>query len=85
VSKVRGITLNYKASQLVNFDTIKVSVLNGRSNSTVTVRSDKKIKRKRGDGACVSIVTETKNKIYKISFFKKRWRDYKTSVQFGYK
>jgi len=42
VSKVRGITLNCKASQLMNFDTIKDLVINRRSNSTVTVRMDKK-------------------------------------------
>ena len=77
--KVRGITLNYKASHLVNFDTIKDLVLNGRSNSNVTVRTDKKIKRKRGDG------TEPEEKIYRISFFKKRRRDDNTSVPFGYK
>jgi hypothetical protein len=75
VCKVRGITLNYKASQLVNFDTIKNLVLNGRSHSTVTVRTDKEIKRKRGDGARVSIVTEPEDKIYIISFSKRRRRD----------
>jgi len=42
VCNLRSITLNYKASQIVNFDTIKDFVLNGRSNSTVTVRTDKK-------------------------------------------
>jgi hypothetical protein len=46
VCKVRGVTLNYKASQLVNFETIKALVLNGRLNSSVRVRTDKKIKRK---------------------------------------
>jgi len=50
VCKLRGITLNYKASQLVNFETIKDLVLNRHSNSTVTVHTDKKIKRKRIDG-----------------------------------
>jgi len=40
--KVRGITLNFKASQLVNFETIKDLVLNGRLDSTVNVRTDKK-------------------------------------------
>ena len=50
--KVRGIAHNYKASQLVNFRTIKHLFLNGRSNSTVTVHSEKKIKRKRIDGDC---------------------------------
>jgi len=68
ICKVRGITLNYKASQLVNFETIKNLILNGRSNSTVTVHTDKKIKRKTIDGACVSIVTEPEDKIYKYPF-----------------
>ena len=85
VCKVRGITLNYKASQLVNFETIKDLLLNGRSNSTVTVHTDKKIKRKRIDGACVSIVTEPEEKIYRVSFFKRRRRDDISSVIFGYK
>ena len=41
--KVRGITFNYKASHLVNFETIKDLVLSGRSNSTVTVHTDKRL------------------------------------------
>ena len=45
--KVRGITFNYKASQLASFETIKFLVLYGRLNSTVTVRTDRKMKRKR--------------------------------------
>ena len=53
VCKVRGITLNYIASQLMNFD-IKDLVLNRPANSTVTVHTSKKIKRKMGEGACVS-------------------------------
>ena len=68
--KMRGITINYKASQLVNFDTSKDLVLNGGSNSIVTVSTDKKIKRKRGDGACVSILIEPEYKIYRVSFLK---------------
>ena len=82
--KVRGITLNYKASQLVNYETIKYLFLNGLSNSTVTVRRDKKIKRKRGDGECVSIMTEAEDKIYRVFFLKRRRRDDNTSVPFGY-
>ena len=73
VCKVRGITINYKSSQIVNFDTIKDLVFNGRSYSTVTVGTDK-IKRKRIDGACVSIVTEPDDKTYRVSFFKRRTR-----------
>jgi hypothetical protein len=55
--------------KFVNFDTIKYLVLNARSNSTVTVRADKKIKRKTGEVACVSIVTKPEDKIYRVSFF----------------
>jgi len=68
----------------VNVDTIKGLVLKGLSDSTVTIRTDKKIKRKTGDGACVSILTETEDKIYRISFFKRRQRDDNMSVLFWY-
>jgi hypothetical protein len=50
VCKVRGITLNYNASQLVNFDTIKEMILKGDEQETVTVHTEKKIKRKRVKG-----------------------------------
>ena len=69
----------------MNFETIKDLVLNGRPNSTVTVHTDKKIKQKRIDGACVSIVTEPEDKNYRLSFFKRRRLDDNTSVPFGYK
>ena len=85
VCKVRGITLNYKASQLVNFETIKDLVLKRRSNSTVKVRTDKKITRKRIDGACVSIVKEPEDKIYRVTFFKRRRKDDNSSIPFRYK
>ena len=42
VFKVRGITLNYSISQLVNFDTIKDMILKGAP--PVTVHTDRKIK-----------------------------------------
>ena len=42
VCKVRAYTLYYKASHLVNLETIKDLVLKGRLNSNVTVRTYKK-------------------------------------------
>ena len=75
VCKVRSIKFNFKASQIVNFEAIKDLALNGLLNSTVTVRTDKNISRKRGDGACVSIVTEAEDKIYRVSLFKRRCLD----------
>ena len=54
VCKVRGITLNYNSSQIVNFDAIKDFVLNRPANTlTLTVYTSKKIKRKRGEGVCI--------------------------------
>jgi len=43
VCKIKGITLNYNASQLVNFDVIKDMILNQERSHTVTVHTDHKI------------------------------------------
>jgi len=42
VCKVRGITLNYSASQLVNFESIKHMILTGDETDTITVHTEKK-------------------------------------------
>jgi hypothetical protein len=44
VCKVRGVTLNYNASQLVNFNQIKKMISNRDPNETVTVHTEKKSK-----------------------------------------
>ena len=63
VCKVRGITLNYNASRLVNFDVIKDIIL--KQGPVVTVHTEHKIKRKRKSGkGTVSIITEPEDKIY---------------------
>jgi hypothetical protein len=84
VCKVRGITLNYSASKVVNFDVIRKMVLNDGPRDVVTVHTEKKIKRKR-NGEGVSIVTEPRDKIYRISFLKRRRLSDNNSVPFGYK
>jgi len=87
VCKVRGITLNYSASQLVNFECIRRMILRGVGDETdtVTVHTERKIKRKRGNGGRVQIVTELEDKTYRVSFFKRRGLHDNTSVPFGYK
>jgi len=91
VCKVRGITLNYNASKLVNFERIKdIFFRSGDEPSpetVISVHTEKKIKRKRkvAGGGLVSIVTEPEDKIYTISFFKRRRLGDHTSVPFGYK
>ena len=57
-----------------------------KEKRTVTVHRDHKIKRKRkSEGGIISIVTEPENKIYRISFFKRRRLNDETSLPFGYK
>jgi hypothetical protein len=86
VYKVRGITLNYSASQLVNFARIKHMILKGNEQDTVTVHTERKIKRTRGKGGerRVQVVTEPDDKTYRVSFLKRRRLQDNTSVPFEY-
>jgi hypothetical protein len=84
VCKVRGITLNNSTSQLVNFNVIRDMILNkGRPDEVVTLHTDKKRKRKRKEGR-VQILSEAEDKIYSVSFFKRRRLHDNNSVPFGY-
>jgi hypothetical protein len=83
VIKIRGFILNYSASQLVNFARMKDMILSMDDDETVIVRTDKKIKRKRGEGG-VSIISEQGDKKYKVSFLKRRRMNDNTSLPFGY-
>jgi len=85
VCKVRGITLNYTAMRIVNFDVIREMILKG-TPETVTVHTAKKIKRKRDDStACLAVVSEPEDKIYRLSFHKRRRLLDNTSIPFGYR
>ena len=59
--------MNYIASQLVNFESIKHMILGGGETDTVTFHNERKIKRKWGNGK-VQIVTEPEDKTYRVSF-----------------
>ena len=83
VCKVRGVTLNYKASQLVNFEKIKDMILSNKDDETVIVRTEKKINRKKIDGD-VHLISEHVNKTYRVSFLKRRRLNDNTSLPFGY-
>ena len=84
VCKVRGITLNYSAKQLVIFNVIRDMII-GSWEPTVMVHTEKKIKRKRKGRGTVAIVTEPEDKTYRISFHKLRRLADNSSVPFGYK
>ena len=80
VCKVRGITLNYSASHLVNFESIRRMNLRGVGGETdsVSVHTERNIKRKRGNGR-VQIVTEPEDKTYRVLFL--RGNDYTKIVR----
>ena len=52
--------------------------------AVVTVHTDKKIKRKRGKDGRVQILSEAEDKIYRVSFFKRRRLHDNNSVPFVY-
>jgi len=83
VCKIRGITLNYLTSQLVNFEKMKDMILSMDNNETVTVRTQNKIKRKRSGGV-ISIISQPEEKTYRVSFLKRRRLNDNTSVPLGY-
>ena len=86
--KVRGISLNYFASQLVNFEVITDMILRvnkGDEAAVVNVHRGEKIKRKTNGGGTVSIFTEAEDKISIMAFFKRRRLGENMSVPFGYK
>jgi len=67
----------------VNFETIRRMILNRDDAENVTVRSVKKIKRKRDDEG-VHVVTEPEEKIYRVSFLKRRRLSNNSSLPFGF-
>ena len=83
VRKVRGITLNYSASQLVNFSKIKEMILSKDDAETVIVHTENQIKRKKIDGG-VNLITEPEDKTYRVSFLKRRRLYDNTSLPFRY-
>ena len=82
---MRGITLNYNVSKLVYFKRIKDTILRSGNEpqTAVNVHTEKKFYRKRKVRGLVSKVTEPEDKIYRISFFKRRWLGDHKSVAFG--
>jgi len=69
---------------MVNFDVIRYMVLETGAEPTVTVHTEKKIKRKKQE-VSVAIVTEPEDKTYRNSYFKRRRLTDNSSVPFGYK
>jgi hypothetical protein len=89
VCNVRGITLNYAAAQLDKFDNIRHMILNADAKDVITVRTERKIKRKRRKcdvsglpGADTVVIGSEPQE--KVPFHKRRRLENQDSVSFGY-
>ena len=80
VCKIRGITLNYKTSLQITYDTIKDMVL-GSWDDVITVCDKFKIVR---DCRTSSLLTTSQAKQYKIVFDKRVARSDLTTIPYGY-
>ncbi|XP_018574534.1 uncharacterized protein LOC108913464 [Anoplophora glabripennis] len=80
VCKVKGISLNYTASQLINFDTIKDMVLDTSTTSPVCVASRNILRTKEHE-----VITVQQTKLYKPLSVKRRFLDDHSSVPYGWK
>jgi hypothetical protein len=78
--KVRGITLNYKNSLQINFDTVK-DMVSGARTERVTVVDDFKIAR---DTKNCRVITTRQNKDYQIVFDKRVIVEDYNTVPYGY-
>jgi hypothetical protein len=81
--KVRGLTLNFSALQVENFEKMRDMILSWDGEETVTVHTERQITRKRCEGG-FSIITEPADIIYRASFLKRRRLADNSSVPFGY-
>jgi hypothetical protein len=90
--KVHGITLNYATSQVVNFESIRGMILGADDREAISFRTTRKMKRKSKkcdgsgmDGADIrAIVSEPKEKVYRVSFHKRRLLEDSDSFFFDY-
>jgi hypothetical protein len=76
--KVKGITLNYKNSKVVNFDTLNQMIL--QNAPPIHVHNPRNIKRKQGG----VVVSEPESKEHKVVYKKRRLMDNLNSLPYGY-
>ena len=80
VCKVRGITLNYKNSLKISYETIKDMVF-GEWDESISLRDDFKIVR---DSKTATLLTTSQSKQYKIVFDKRVVNPDMSTKPYGY-
>ena len=79
--KVRGFTLNYTNSQLINFESVKHIVTDTKSYPNVTVTNPSKICR---DKRNIILINRKEGKTYQMMYTKRRRIDNYDTVPYGY-
>lgn len=77
VCKVKGVTLNYEASRVINFEKIKDMILNDTPPVYITYKNIERTN-------LHEVVTKEKQKLFQINSRKRKFIDY-DSVPFGYR
>lgn len=79
VCKVKGITLNYENTQVVNFSSMRDMILNKDGDDQLIV-SHKQFRRTNDH----SVITINQNKVYKLVSHKRRFFDDGSSAPYGH-
>ncbi|RZC37790.1 hypothetical protein BDFB_013942 [Asbolus verrucosus] len=66
VCKVKGITLNYKNSKIVNFESMRDMVCNPCAEMTLSVHNDRKIVRT----STYEVISKPENKIRRVNYIR---------------
>jgi hypothetical protein len=82
ICKVKGLTLNHKTSQLVNFEALKNMVLNEGSEDSMTIQIEQNRIRRAKDK---SVITVNEKKVFKINGLKRRHEGEFDTLPYGYK
>ena len=80
VCKVKGIKLSFKASNLINFESMRQMIMAGSSAEPITIFSKYIIRTKEHD-----VVTKTESKIYNVKSTKRKFFEDGCSLPYGYR
>lgn len=80
--KVRGFSLNFRNSKLINFEAMKSLVENMDTEKTIEVENPSKIAR---DGKRRKVINKVEKKLYRVVYDKRILKDDFSTLPYGYK
>lgn len=85
VCKVKGFTLNYKNSQIINFQCLKRMILKEEEEDTEDFTTPVIVSDNIRNTLDHSVITRTESKIFNVNFMKRRLIDNSFSIPYGFK